>query len=183
LNLATLMGIVTIRAWIQSGLVSYIPFYYIDYLKGDPLHAGKLISTFLLAGVAGTLFGGPVADRWGHRRFLLTTMVMMVPLLVLFYITGGLVAFFSLGIAGMLLISTISVTTVMAQEFLPRHLGMVSGLMVGFAVGMGGIGVTLLGAVADTWGVPTAMKVIIVLPVLAFLLTLPVKDSPKQKRG
>jgi len=107
----------------------------------------------------------------------------MVPLLVLFYITGGLVAFFSLGIAGMLLISTISVTTVMAQEFLPRHLGMVSGLMVGFAVGMGGIGVTLLGAVADTWGVPTAMKVIIVLPVLAFLLTLPVEDSPKQKRG
>ena len=53
--------------------------------------------------------------------------------------------------------------------------------MVGFAVGMSGIGVTLLGAIADTWGVPVAMKVIILLPVIGFLVTLPVKDSLKRQ--
>ncbi len=110
-------------------------------------------------------------------------MVLLLPLLMLFYATGGFVAFICLGIAGMLLISTITVTTVMAQEFLPRHLGMVSGWMVGFSVGMGGIGVTLLGAIADTWGVPMAMKAIVFLPILAFLCTLPVKEPSGRMKG
>jgi MFS transporter, FSR family, fosmidomycin resistance protein len=180
-DFASLMGIVTLRSCIVAGLVSYIPFYYIDYLKENPLYAGKLVSTFMLAGVVGTVFGGPVADWMGHKRFLLASMAAVFPLLVLFYTMGGLMAFACLAIAGMLLISTITVTTVMGQSLLPHHLGMVSGLMVGFAMGIGGIGVTLLGAVADTWGVPAAMWVLILLPVPGFFLTLPVKDSPKEK--
>jgi MFS transporter, FSR family, fosmidomycin resistance protein len=179
--LSALIGVVTVRSWIQTGLVSYIPFYYIDYLKGDPFYAGKLVSTFLLAGAVGSIFGGALADRWGNRRFLLITMAVMTPLLIVFYTVGGWVAFVSLAIAGVLLISSITVTTVMGQMLLPQHLGMVSGLMVGFAVGMSGIGVTLLGAIADTWGVPVAMKVILVLPVVGFLVTLPVKDSLKKQ--
>jgi hypothetical protein len=41
--------------------------------------------------------------------------------------------------------------------------------------------VTLLGAIADIWGVPAAMKTIILLPVIGFLVTLPVKDSLKKQ--
>jgi len=47
-------------------------------------------------------------------------------------------------------------------------------------VGVSGIGVTLLGAIADTWGVPVTMKVILLLPLIGFLVTLPVKDSLKK---
>jgi len=108
-------------------------------------------------------------------------MLVMTPLLILFYNTAGLIAFICLGITGMLLISTITVTTVMAQTLLPHHLGMVSGLMIGFAVGVSGIGVILLGVIADTWGVPVAMKAITLLPVIGFLVTLPVKDSLKKQ--
>ena len=179
-GLGVLVGVVTIRSWIQAGLVSYIPFYYIDYLKGDPLYAGKLVSTFLLAGAVGSIFGGALADWLGNRRFLLITMIVLTPLLILFYNVGGLTAYICLAIAGVLLISTITVTTVMGQMLLPQHLGMVSGLMVGFSVGVSGIGVTLLGAVADTWGVPVAMKAVILLPVVGLLVTLPVKDSLKR---
>jgi FSR family fosmidomycin resistance protein-like MFS transporter len=180
-GLSVLMGVVTVRSWIQAGIVSYIPFYYIDYLKGDPLYAAKLVSTFLLAGTVGSVFGGALADRWGNRRFLLITMIVLTPLLILFYTMGGVVAFVCLAIAGALLISSITITTVMGQMLLPQHLGMVSGLMVGFAVGMSGIGVTLLGVIADTWGVPVAMKTILLLPVIGFLVTLPVKDSLKKQ--
>ncbi len=48
-----LISIATVRAWAQLGLVAYIPFYYINYLKGNPLYAGKLVSTFLMAGALG----------------------------------------------------------------------------------------------------------------------------------
>jgi FSR family fosmidomycin resistance protein-like MFS transporter len=52
-------------------------------------------------------------------------------------------------------------------------------MMVGFTISAGGIGVTLLGAIADHWGVPMAIKAIFVLPFIAFglslLLTYPLK--------
>jgi FSR family fosmidomycin resistance protein-like MFS transporter len=92
-----LITIATIRAWAQFGLSSYIPFYYIDYLKGNPLYAGKLVSTFLLAGALGTLVGAPVADRWGHKRFLSTTLILSVPLFLLFYYSSGLMSFVFVG--------------------------------------------------------------------------------------
>jgi len=75
----------------------------------------------------------------------------------------------------MLLVSTVVLTTVMAQSMLPQHLGMVSGMMVGFTISAGGIGVTLLGTIADTWGVPVALKAVFVLPLIAFGLTLLLK--------
>jgi len=73
------------------------------------------------------------------------------------------------------MISTFSVTIVMAQKLLPNRLGIASGLMVGFAIGTGGIGVTLLGLVADNYGVPAALKSICILPLVGFILSLIVK--------
>ena len=181
ITLLLLISVVTVRSWVQLGLVSYIPFYYINYLKGDPLYAGKLVSTFLMAGALGTLIGSPLADRWGHKNFLLISLILTFPILLLFYNTSGLIAFVVLGIAGMVLISSFALTTVMAQGLLPQHLGMASGLMVGFAIGTGGIGVTLLGTIADIWGVPMAMKTIFVLPLIAFGLALLVKYPPPTK--
>jgi FSR family fosmidomycin resistance protein-like MFS transporter len=179
-SLFLLISVVTVRSWAQLGLVSYIPFYYIDYLKGNPLYAGKLVSTFLMAGALGTLIGSPLADRWGHKKFLLITLFLSSPLLILFYNTRGLMAFILLGISGMVLVSSFALTTVMAQGLLPQHLGMASGLMVGFAIGAGGVGVTLLGTIADIWGVPMAMKTIFVIPLIAFGLGLFVKYPPKK---
>jgi FSR family fosmidomycin resistance protein-like MFS transporter len=167
-----LIGIATVRAWAQFGLIAYIPFYYINYLKGNPLYAGKLVSTFLMAGVLGTLLGAPLADRWGHKKFVLATLILSFPLLVLFYHSSGITAFILLGITGMVLTSTFALTTVMAQILLPHHLGMASGMMVGFTLSAGGIGVTLLGMIADTWGVPTAIQAIFALPLIAFCLGL-----------
>jgi FSR family fosmidomycin resistance protein-like MFS transporter len=157
------------------GLVTYIPFYYINYLKGNPLYAGKLVSTFLMAGALGTLIGAPLADRWGHKKFLLVTLLLSFPLLLLFYNSSGFITFVLLGISGMVLISTFALTTVMAQAILPHRLGMASGMMVGFTISAGGIGVTLLGTIADTWGVPMAIKAVFAMPLVAFGLALLLK--------
>jgi FSR family fosmidomycin resistance protein-like MFS transporter len=61
---------------------------------------------------------------------------------------------------------------VLGQKLLPRNLGVASGLIVGFAIGTGGIGVTLLGVVADHFGVPAALKTIGILPFVGFLLAM-----------
>jgi MFS transporter, FSR family, fosmidomycin resistance protein len=176
--LTLLIGIVIVRSWVSFGVVTFVPFFYVNYLKGDPLYAGKLVSTFLMMGALGTVVGAPLADRWGHRNFLSVSMALLLPLLVLFYLTRGPVVFVLLGMAGMVLVSSFTVTVVMAQTLIPRHLGMASGLMVGFAIGTGGLGVTFLGAIADAWGVPMALKAICILPVFGFILTRILKYPP-----
>jgi MFS transporter, FSR family, fosmidomycin resistance protein len=170
--LTLLILVVTMRSWIQMGLVSFIPFYYINYLKGDPLLAGKMVTTFLVSGTLGTLLGAPLADRWGHKRFLNLTWLIMIPLMILFLQVQGWGTFAVLACSGIVLISSFSVTVVMAQDLLPGRLGLASGLMVGFAIGTGGLGVTLLGIVADIWGVPAALSAMAFMPPLGLLLSL-----------
>jgi FSR family fosmidomycin resistance protein-like MFS transporter len=167
-----LISTVIMRSWIQMGLMSYIPFYYINHLKGDPLYASALVSVFLLGGAAGTLGGAPVADSLGHKRYLSISMFLATLVLPLIFVTKGLLLFVVLGLLGMIVISTFAVTVVMAQHLLPHNLGIASGLMVGFAIGAGGICVTLLGVVADHFGVPFALRSIAVLPLLGFILSL-----------
>ena len=75
-------------------------------------------------------------------------------------------------IAGMAAVSTFAVVMVMAQDLMPERIGMISGLIIGFAVGMGGIGVTVLGATADRWGLQTAMDITALLPAAALTIAL-----------
>lgn len=171
LSLSMVIAIVIMRSWTQMGLMSYIPFYYINHLKGDPLYAGKLVFVLLLGGVIGTLGGAPMADRWGHKRYLILSMFLSTLILPLIFIVDGYMLFVVLVLLGMTLISTFTVTVVMAQQLLPTNLGVASGLMVGFAIGAGGICVTLLGVIADYFGVPVALKSIMILPLVGFLLS------------
>jgi FSR family fosmidomycin resistance protein-like MFS transporter len=170
--LLVIISTVIIRSWTHAGLITYIPFYYIDHLKGDPIYAGKLVSVFLLGGVIGTLAGSPLADRWGHKRYLVISMAVSSVVLPLIFFVQGFMLFATLGVLGMVLISTFTVTLVMAQRLLPGNLGVVSGLMVGFAIGAGGVGVTILGLIADHFGVPFALKSIAILPFVGFVLSM-----------
>jgi FSR family fosmidomycin resistance protein-like MFS transporter len=162
---------VIMRSWTVAGLMAYIPFYYTDFEKGDPLYAGTLVSVFLLGGAIGTLIGAPLADRWGHNRYLILSLALTSLLLPLIFVTHGLMLFVTLGAVGMALISSFTVTMIMGQELLPNNLGIASGLMAGFAIGTGGIGVTLLGMVADRFGVPAALQSIMLLPVIGLLIS------------
>ena len=97
ISLSMVIAIVIMRSWTQMGLMSYIPFYYINHLKGDPLYAGKLVFVLLLGGVIGTLGGAPLADRWGHKRYLILSMFLSALILPLIFIVDGYMLFVVLG--------------------------------------------------------------------------------------
>ncbi len=173
--------IVVLRSWTQLGLATYIPFMYTSKLATDPAYVGTLLFLFLGAGTVGTVLGGPLADRFGHRKFLLAATVLQIPLIFAFLHAGDWLAFPMVAVLGATIISSFSVTIVMAQELFPKRLATASGTIAGFAIGTGGIGVTLLGMVADRYGVPLAVQLINVFPVagalLALLLPLPRNDE------
>jgi FSR family fosmidomycin resistance protein-like MFS transporter len=70
----------------------------------------------------------------------------------------------------------------MSQRLLPENVGMASGLTVGFAIGTGGIGVTILGVIADAYSVPAALKFITILPVLGFIISLFIRYPSVQRQ-
>ncbi len=69
---------------------------------------------------------------------------------------------------GALLTSSFTVSVVLGQAYLPRDAGTASGLIVGFAIGAGELGVTGLGWVADRYGLPMALWISALTPLLAF---------------
>jgi len=60
------------------------------------------------------------------------------------------------------------VSAVLSQAYLPRNAGMASGLIVGFAIGTGGLAVTLLGVIADHYGLAAALWTSALLPIAGF---------------
>lgn len=173
-NLILLMLYITVRSWIHSGLVFFIPFYFPSF-KGiaEPEY---LVSTFLIAGVVGTLLGGPFADRFGGRNGLLASMVICLFTVYPFLYFNGIWVPVLAFIVGASLISTFSITVVFGQRLLPHKIGLASGLTLGFGVGMGSIGVTLFGIIADHMGLPITMTLISLLPVLGILLAFTLPD-------
>lgn len=162
------------RSWVHAGLIYFIPFYFPAY-KGiaEPEY---FITIFLVAGAIGTLLGGFFADRFGGRNGLLVSMLLTLLTVYPFIHLDGFWLPVLAFIAGASLISTFSTTVVFGQRLLPNHIGLASGLMLGFSVGMGSVGVSLLGAVADRLGLPFIMNVICLLPMLGIILAFTLPD-------
>jgi len=169
--MALLILVVTVRAWTTLGFTTFVPFYYLDTLKADPRLVGVLLFVFLGSGALGTVIAGPIADRVGPREFMKWVPLAALPFGLLFLVSSGPLALVMLGLFGGVLTSSFAVSVVLAQAYLPRNAGMASGLIVGFAIGLGGVGVAGLGWVADRWGVPTALWISALMPLVAFTLT------------
>ncbi|SFG26226.1 MFS transporter, FSR family, fosmidomycin resistance protein [Desulfotomaculum arcticum] len=167
-----LVLVVIMRSWVHFGLVTYLPQYYVHYLHRSETYAATLTSVFLFAGAFGTLTGGPLADRWGLKNVVVTSMALMIPLLYLFVRLGSDWTPAVVAMLGFIIISTFAVTVVFSQELLPNNVGLASGLIMGFAIGMGGVGATLLGYIADLWGLPAVFQVMMVFPVIGLILAL-----------
>jgi Sugar phosphate permease len=178
LSILAFLGMMLARATITSGINTFAPQYYVANLGGDPLIAGILLSVFLGAGVAGTLLGGLMSDRYGSRQVMLYSMLPICLTLYLFQISSGIGLFISLGITSILLAATTTSSLVLIQRLMPNNLAMASGINLGFSSGLSALGVLALGAVADHLGLDVVFIILTALPVWGFIMTLLIKEEP-----
>jgi FSR family fosmidomycin resistance protein-like MFS transporter len=75
------------------------------------------------------------------------------------------------------------VTIVVAQETIYENAAMAAGLMLGFGIGIGGLGVGLMGLLVEHMGIRFAIQLLIWLPLLAGLLGLTLRDRKAQSRA
>src|SRR5206468_527777 len=105
-GMVILVIVVALRAWTQTGFSTLVPFYYLDVLHGDPRMVGTLLAVFLGAGAVGTLCAGPIADRFGVRRYAVGVFLLSTPLAIAFLFARGVWIYVVLGALGFVLIST-----------------------------------------------------------------------------
>ena len=173
---ARLSAPVLCRAIVFYGLNTFVPLYWIHVFGASKAAGGAALTLMLGSGVAGTLAGGWLADRFGRRVVVLVSMIALCPLM------AGFVGATSRGTAlallvpiGLALYAPFSVMTVMGQEYLPGRVGTASGLTIGLAVTLGGLAAPLLGRFADLHGVKAAVSLLVLIPLAgaAATLTLP----------
>jgi len=174
--LGLLLGVIAFRSLAWFGLIAFVPLWEVS-LGHSKAHGNHLLSLMLLAGGLGTIVAGPAADRVGRRPVLLVSTAATAPLILVFVTVGGAAGALALAGVGICVIGTFGVTMVMSQEYLPRHIGMASGLSIGLSIGIGGIAAVGLGAIADAIDLRAALYVCAAAPVAGLVLAVMLPSS------
>jgi FSR family fosmidomycin resistance protein-like MFS transporter len=173
-------GAATGRAVVGFGLQTFVPLYFVAELASTEALGNAAIAIMLVASAAGTLVGGHLADRVGFRQVVVWTLALEIPLVLAlpFVGTGGMYALMALiGVIGG---ANFYPLVVIAQNALPRYMGLAAGVVLGLAIGVGAGVVALLGVLADEAGLTAALWAVAGAQVLSFLLAaaLPAERQP-----
>jgi MFS transporter, FSR family, fosmidomycin resistance protein len=174
-----LVIVITLRSWCQVGVSAFLPFFFLHQMNMSYSQAEVLNFVFLGAGALGTFIGGALSDYLGIKRWLVGSLLASVPFALWLPYAQGVSMWLVIFLFGFFVLSSFAVTVVYMQKLLPRNIAMASGLAIGFGVGAGGIGATLMGYLIDLFGVPTILSLISALPILAVLCAFMVPDERK----
>jgi FSR family fosmidomycin resistance protein-like MFS transporter len=155
--LGALVLVTGLRAWASAAIVTFIPLLATS--RGASLGEGATtLTAYLLAGAAGGLAGGYVSDRLGRDVTIVISLLLSVPFGLYLALVNSTGPDFVLAaaISGFMLNGGFVVTTVRAQESVPGSVGMVTGLLLGLSIGLGGVAVTPLALMAEHIGLPAA---------------------------
>ncbi len=165
-----------LRAWAVFAAITYLPMYLVS--QGYSLvMASTALTLMLLTGVAGQVAGGHISDRVGRKEFMVFALAGAVPLFYLFFATTGILQLIILLCFGFCLWSTFAVAVAMSHELMPGNIGLASGVMLGLAIGFGGLGVAVNGMIADTYSLAAAIGTI-PLPIIGAVILMALLPYP-----
>jgi FSR family fosmidomycin resistance protein-like MFS transporter len=169
--LALLYAIVVLRTLASLAFATFVPVMLTR--RGMSLsQAGAIVACYLFASGAGGFFGGPAADRFGPRRVITWSLILSTPFLVAAPSLSGWSFVVVLAAGGFFLQSTLPVNVIFGQALAPVSAATVSSLMMGFAWGMGGFSVPLVGAIADRYGIERTLFGLAFVPLAAAAVSM-----------
>ncbi len=177
---AFLLLLIVLRSVAIEGLKTFIPLYFAQVTGKSAAEFAPLLASLSLAGIVGTIFSGPLADRVGRRNVMIWSMAVAAASVFIFLRSEGLVQLAAISIFGIATTAPWTITVTMVQDAMPNNLGLASGLTLGTAYGAAGIGVGLLGVMADHAGLPFTLQFITWIPVLVLVMSFFV---PERARG
>jgi FSR family fosmidomycin resistance protein-like MFS transporter len=183
--LSLLYVIVLLRTLASLAFATFVPVMLTR--QGHSLtEAGAIVAFYLFASGVGGFLGGPAADRYGPRTVIAWSLALSTPFLAAAPLLSGWPFIIVLGIGGFFLQSTLPVNVVFGQALAPVSAATVSSLMMGFAWGMGGFSVPIVGWLADRYGIEGTLFALAFVPIaaaaVAMLLPARAPGDPRASR-
>jgi len=169
-----------LRGYVNFGMLAFIPLYEERVRDRSAGYGALLIALLLLCGAMMTLIAGPMADRIGPRRTMVTLSLPVAPLVLLYVLDDSVLGALAVVVAGACVIGTFSVSIVLSQQYLRSAPAMAAGLSIGLSIGIGGAWTVVIGRIADHAGLAWALGSVAIAAALAvgILLLLPRDRDP-----
>lgn len=164
-----LMLVSMMKSLVTNSSCIMLPFLW-KSMGYTPLYIGTALFLFVAAGAVGSFLSPKVEKRFGSKAVVYFSMWATFPMMILFGLTYktnsilSLIIFFIIGFTTML---AQPVVMVWAQDTLPKYRSIVAGFINGFCWGIVALCVSVLGAIAEKFGIMNVLVSICFLPVLA----------------
>lgn len=169
---ALVMAVLSSRSIIYYALTAYAALFIVAELGQTEAVGSSMITVFALFSAVATLLSGRIAGRVGVLRLMRGTYLVLAALLVCFALCRILpLSVLLLALIGLAQAVSYPSTVALGQSFVPRHLGMASGLSFGVVVCVGGMVSPILGAVGDAVGLTAVLLIVAGLALLACALS------------
>ena len=170
---ALLVGVAALRAGAFFSAQAFLAATIVSRFGISEAAGNGALAALLIASAVGTLAGGRLADRRGHRFTIAGAMAASVPGVALVLLApSAMLAGAAAVWLGFFLSAGYSPTIVMGQRLLPNRPSLAAGTMIGFAIGIGGAVVAALGPLADASGPDAALAAVGGLTAAGALLAL-----------
>lgn len=162
----SIMGVVVaLRSATFLAAVSFTPVFIMRVANVGAGAGSFTLFALLLGGSIGTMLGGRLADRIDRRRVVSLSLALTMCFGAALALLGSIVPLYALLTVvalcfGVSLGLSAGVLVVVGQEYLPKHIGIASGVTLGLANTVGGIAAPAFGHLGDTYGLVTVFAVI-----------------------
>jgi FSR family fosmidomycin resistance protein-like MFS transporter len=170
--------IMVLRSYTGQSFFTFLPVLFAS--EGHSLiSVGAMVSLFTVGGAVSGILAGHLSDRIGFRKIFYVTHGVATPAFLAMLGAAGAWVHAAAFLSGFLVLATLPLGVLMAQEMAPRGRSMVSSLMMGLAFGTGGMLAPLTGKLGDLYGVRPVLAVVALVPLLTTLLVpmLPERQS------
>jgi len=174
--------VIICRSISFCAISSFLPLYCIHVLMQSNAAGSSTLTILSLIGVVTTLIGGMLADRFGYIRIIKYCMLTLIFLFAGVATTHSIAIVYALLIPiGFAMYASYSSFVVLGQTYLAKNIGFASGVTLGLSFSVGGIVVPLLGWVADSYGLPTVMYIIVAITALGAIASFFLPAVMKKK--
>lgn len=161
----------TIKSALSISFGTYIPFLLKN--QGFSLDLiGLIVTLFFISGGAATIFSSKIEKKIGANGVVVLSFLSVLPLILAFLYClkySKVIACVLFILTGFFILLSVGVILVQAQNAIPKHTGVVSGVMQGFSWGLGAMFLAPLGVIGQNYGVD---KILVSMAILAFLVGL-----------
>ncbi|MFJ3876804.1 MFS transporter [Streptomyces sp. NPDC090077] len=172
---------VVFRSIVFTGLSTFISLYVQQRMQGSTTAGTIALFLLFLGGAVGSVLGGSLANRHDRVHVSRWSYLLSVAAVTGVIYAPGPAVFLFVALTSVGLYVPFSLQITLGQDYLPSRIGTASGVTLGLTVSIGGLVSPLLGQLADSTSLKTALTPLIAMPALSWLLfrALPEPTAPE----